>query len=162
MILLEALGDFHDTAPISGVVSRIAGGDDCTNDAEVWFIVEVAVAGEAVYGVADLLDGVVDIDAFQLDEQAGVLLWIGGMMAEEIVALIMGDVGVEVPVNLVLVDDRGVTAQDGELALALLHGEARGATALRGFEADDEVVRGAALWLLVETLTAHCRWQAIR
>ena len=162
MILLEALGDFHDTAPISGVVGGIAGGDDGTNDAEVCFVVEVAVAGEAVYGVADLLDGVVDIDAFQFDEQAGVLLRIGGMMAEEIVALVVGDVGVEVPVNLVLVDDGGVAAQDGELTLALLHGEARGATALRGFEADDEVIRGATLWLLVETLTAHYRWQAVR
>ena len=162
MILLEALGDFHDTAPISGVVGGITGGDDSTNDAEVWLVVEVAVAGEAVYGVADLLDGVVDIDAFQFDEQAGVLLRIGGMMAEEIVALVVGGIVVEVAVNLVLVDDGSVAAQDGELALALLHGEARGATALRGFEADDEVVRGAALWLLVETLTAHCRWQAIR
>lgn len=35
MILLEALGDFHDTAPISGVVGGIAGGDDGTNDAVV-------------------------------------------------------------------------------------------------------------------------------
>jgi hypothetical protein len=67
-----------------------------------------------------------------------------------------------VPVNLVFVDDGGVAAQDGELALALLHGKARGATALRGFEADDEVVRWATLWLLVETLTAHYRWQAVR
>ena len=162
MILLEALGDFHDTAPISGVVGGITGGDDSTNDAVVWFVVEVAVAGEAVYGVADLLDGVVDIDAFQFDEQAGVLLRIGGMMAEEVIALVVGDVGVEVPVNLVFVDDGGVAAQDGELALALLHGKARGATALRGFEADDEVVRWATLWLLVETLTAHYRWQAVR
>ena len=162
MILLEALGDFHDTAPISGVVGGITGGDDSTNDAEVWLVVEIAVAGEAVYGVADLLDGVVDIDAFQFDEQAGVLLRIGGMIAEEVIALIMGDVGVEVAINLVLFNDGGVAAQDSELTLALLHGEARGATALRGFEADDEVVRWATLWLLVETLTAHYRWQAVR
>ena len=130
MILLEALGDFHDTAPISGVVGGIAGGNDGTNDTEVWLVVEIAVAGEAVYGVADLFDGVVDVDAFQFDEQADVLLWISGMMAEEIVALVAGGVGVEVAVNLVLVDDGGVAAQDGELALALLHGKARGATAL--------------------------------
>ena len=64
MILLEALGDFHDTAPISGVVGGITGGDDSTNDAEVWLVVEVAVAGEAVDGVADLLDGVIDVGAF--------------------------------------------------------------------------------------------------
>jgi len=128
--LLEALGNFHDTAPISGVVGGIAGGNDGTNDTEVWLVVEVTVAGEAVYGVADLLDSVVDIDAFQFDEQAGILLRIGGMMVEEIVALVVGDVGVEVPVNLVLVDDGSVAAQDGELTLALLHGEARGATAL--------------------------------
>ncbi len=130
MILPEALGDFHDTAPISGVVGGISGGDDGTNDAEVWLVVEISVAGEAVYGVADLFDGVVDVDAFQFDEQADVLLWISGMMAEEIVALVAGGVGVEVAVNLVLVDDGGVAAQDGELALALLHGKARGATAL--------------------------------
>ena len=130
MILPEALGDFHDTAPISGVVGGISGGDDGTNDAEVWLVVEISVAGEAVYGVADLFDGVVDVDAFQFDEQADVLLWISGMMAEEIVALVACGVGVEVAVNLVLVDDGGVAAQDGELALALLHGKARGATAL--------------------------------
>lgn len=130
MILLEALGDFHDTAPISGVVGGITGGNDGTNDAEVWLVVEIAVAGEAIYGVADLLDSVVDIDAFQFDEQAGILLRIGGMMAKEIVTLVVGDVGVEIAVNLILVDDGGVAAQDGELTLAFLHGEARGATAL--------------------------------
>lgn len=130
MILLEALGDFHDAAPISGVVGGIAGGNDGTNDAEVWLVVEIAVAGEAIYGVADLLDCVVDIDAFQFDEQAGILLRIGGMMAKEIVTLVVGDVGVEIAVNLILVDDGGVAAQDGELTLAFQHGEARGATAL--------------------------------
>ena len=162
MILLEAFGNFHDTAAIGGIIGGTAGGDDGTNDVEIGLVVEVAVTRETVDGVADLLDGVVDLDTFQLDEQACVLLEIGGMMAEEIVALVVGGVGVEVAVNLVLVDDGGVAAQDGELALALLYSEARGATALRCFEADGEVIRGMALRLLVETLTAHCRWQAVR
>ena len=124
MILLEAFGNFHDTAAIGGIIGGIAGGDDGTNDVEIGLVVEVAVTRETVDGVADLLDGVVDVDTFQLDEQTDVLLGIGGMMAEEIVALVVGGVGVEVAVNLVLVDDGGVAAQDGELALALLYCEA--------------------------------------
>ena len=103
-----------------------------------------------------------DVDAFQFDEKAGVLLWISGMMAEEIVALVVGGIGVEVAVNLVFVNDGGVAADNRELALALLHGEARGAVALRCFETDEEFDCGTARRLLVETLTAHCRWQAVR
>ena len=162
MILLEAFGNFHDTAAIGGIIGGIAGGDDGTNDVEIGLVVEVAFTRETVDGVADLLDSVVDVNTFQLDEQACVLLGIGGMMAEEIVALVVGGIVVEVAVNLVLVDDGSVAAQDGELALALLYGKARSATALRCFETDDKIIRGAALWLLIETLTAHCLWQAVR
>ena len=162
MKLLETLGDFHDAAAVGGVVGGIASGDNGSDDVEVWFFLEITVTGEAVDGVTDLLDGVLDVDAFQLNEEAGVLFGIGGMIAEEIVALVVSGVGVEVAVNLVLVDDGGVAAQNGKLALALLHGEARGATALRCFEAGDEAVCGVALRLFVETLTAHCLWQAVR
>lgn len=105
MILLEALGDFHDTTAVGGVVRGIAGRNDGADDVEVGLVVEVAVAEEAVDGVADLLDGVLDVNTFQLDEEAGVFLGIDGMMAEEIVALVVSDIGVEVTVNLVLVDD---------------------------------------------------------
>ena len=162
MILLKTLGDFHDAAAIGGVVGGIAGGDDGPDEIEILLVIKIAVAGETVDGVADLLDGVLDVDTFQFNEQAGILLRICRMIAEEIVALVVGGVGVEMTVNLVLVDDGGIAAQDGELALALLHGEARGATALRCFETDEEIVCGAAQWLLVETLTTHCLWQAVR
>ncbi len=162
MILLKTLGDFHDAAAICGIVGRIASGDNGTDDVEVGLIVEVTVMGETVDGVTNLLDGMVDANTFQFDEQTDVLLRIDGVIAEEIVALVVGGIVVEVAVNLVLVDDGSVAAQDGELALALLYSEARGATALRCFEADGEVIRGMALRLLVETLTAHCRWQAVR
>ena len=64
MILLEALGDFHDTAPISGVVGGIASGDDGAYDVEIGLVMEKAFAGETVDGVADLLDGVLDVGAF--------------------------------------------------------------------------------------------------
>ena len=162
MILLKTLGDFHDSAAICGIVGRIASGDYGTDDVEVGLIVEVTVMGETVDGVTNLLDGMVDVNTFQFDEQTDVLLRIDGVIAEEIVALVVGGIVVEVAVNLVLVDDGSVAAQDGELALALLYGKARSATALRCFETDDKIIRGAALWLLIETLTAHCLWQAVR
>lgn len=64
MILLKTLGDFHDAAAIGGIVGRIAGGDDGADDVEVGLVVEVAIAGKTVDGVADLFDGVLDVNPF--------------------------------------------------------------------------------------------------
>ena len=84
------------------------------------------------------------------------------MKAKKIVALVMGGISIEVPINLVLVYDGCVVAIDRELALAFLHSETRGTLTLRCFKTNDEIVCMTVWRLLVETLTTHCRWQAVR
>lgn len=86
--------------------------------------------GETVDGVSDLLDSMFNASAFQFDENACVLLWIGWMVSEEIIAFVMGCVVIEMSVNLVFVNYGSVAADNRKLTLVFLHRETRCAIAL--------------------------------
>lgn len=112
MVSSETPGNLHDAAAVSSIVGRIASWDDGTYEIEILLVIEITIARETINGIADLLDGMLDVNAFQFNEQASILLWIDGMMAEEIVALVVSDVGVEVAIYFVFVNDSDVVADN--------------------------------------------------
>ena len=124
MIFAETFSEFFYPATKGGIVCRITSGNNSTDNAEVLFTNKIAVRGETIDSVANLLDGVLYVSAFQFNEEVSVLFRSGGVMVEKVVALVMRSVGIEVAINLVFVYDRCVTTEDGELALVFLYGEA--------------------------------------
>ena len=95
-----------------------------SDDAEVLFANKIAVRGETIDSVANLLDGMLYVCTFQFNKEVCVLFRDGWVMVEKVVALVMGCVGIEVAINLVFVYDGCVTTEDGKFALVFLYGEA--------------------------------------
>ena len=102
-----------------GITSR----DDGTDNADVLFVEEKADTRKTVDCVAYLLDGMLDVNAFQFDKKVGVLFRFSGVMTEKVVTLVVGSVSIEVTINFIFIYDRNVTSDDSEFALLLLYGE---------------------------------------